>query len=65
MRESKKLIIILAGIGILLAGTVYGITRGEEKIVDNNGVDMLEEVAIPPIDLASPSDTQVATFALG
>ncbi len=65
MRERKKLIFVLAGIGILLAGTLYGLTREGEKIVQSNSDGGMVAMVVPPLDMAAPVNTEVATFALG
>lgn len=59
--------ILIVGVG--LAGLVVGLGWvGSKKGGNDMGVmelESVEEVSIPAIDIAAPTETETATFALG
>jgi len=67
LAKNKVIRIVMLGISLalLVLGAVYLGTAKGDKPMNKVQSSVLPVVGIPPIDVAAPTKTETATFALG
>jgi hypothetical protein len=65
-RRGRVLIVGISAVGLVLVGLGLALAATREKeAIPLPAVDTATQPAMPPIDVAAPTETKIATFALG